>query len=247
MTSLQRIQEAVAARIRSCPNFEHADIVVVTSTSAAKRESVMDQINKSLAGVRKINGRAGLAIIIPRPELKAKEPNLPGPQLSLSVPVQIVENTQVNRGDGGTGLTEEEAALLLLALIGDAWQARPWLTFLAAEDAREDLELDERTSGDVGSQVNFQVELAVNPFPRVSRPEFSLDDDGRLVMTCATEGATIHYTLDESTPWPGGESSAVYEAPLLIEPGQTILAAAYRAADTPGDLLAGSDVNEFLT
>ncbi len=51
-----------------------------------------------------------------------------------------------------------------------------------------------------------------------------------VTITCSTEGATIRYTTDGTTPT---ESSAVYSAPFLANPGTTVTARAWAAGYEP--------------
>lgn len=52
-------------------------------------------------------------------------------------------------------------------------------------------------------------------------------------ITCATEGATIHYTLDATDPT---ESSDVYSAPVTLTDGQTIKAKAFLAGHKSSEI-----------
>ena len=80
-------------------------------------------------------------------------------------------------------------------------------------------------------QVNFKTFEAFATAPQqCAMPSFLPDPNGlaQFTLTCATEGASIYYTTDESYPAPGREGSTLYVAPIAIpESGISVRAAAY--------------------
>lgn len=71
--------------------------------------------------------------------------------------------------------------------------------------------------------------LVLKEAPAVAAPEFSPDGGGFMgekdvTITCATEGSTIYYTLDGTTP---SKSSNVYSAAIHLDATTTITAIAY--------------------
>lgn len=63
-------------------------------------------------------------------------------------------------------------------------------------------------------------------------PEISLEG-AVATITCATEGATVRYTLDETDPT---ETSTVYSSPVTLTDGQTIRAKAFLAGHKSSDV-----------
>lgn len=59
-------------------------------------------------------------------------------------------------------------------------------------------------------------------------PEISVSDAGLATVSCVTEGASIHYTLDAEPADPTDEST-LYKEPVQMTSGQTIKAIAYKA------------------
>ncbi len=93
------------------------------------------------------------------------------------------------------------------------------------------------------------VEYAID-YSLVSTPNFSPDDgtypaDQSVTISCATSGAVIHYTTDNSTP---SASSPEYAAPIVIAGNgttTTIKAYAMKAGMTASEIAAASFVISF--
>lgn len=60
---------------------------------------------------------------------------------------------------------------------------------------------------------------------------------GNVVLTCATEGATIYYTVDNTTP---DATDTKYTAPIKVEAGVTIKAIAYVEGHAPSTVLSAT-------
>ena len=68
---------------------------------------------------------------------------------------------------------------------------------------------------------------------RVEKPSITIDNSGLATVACATEGATIYYTTDGSTPT---TSSATYSAPVQLSNPQTIKAIAVKSGYTNSEV-----------
>ena len=82
------------------------------------------------------------------------------------------------------------------------------------------------------SKVVFSGEAGESPEYKVATPELTMEkgEGGyHVVMTCATEGAAIHYTLDGTAPT---AASDLYREPVSIMGEQTVKAIALKGEDT---------------
>ena len=60
-----------------------------------------------------------------------------------------------------------------------------------------------------------------------------------IVITCATEGSEIYYTLDGSLPVPGADSSLLYSGPFVLSDSATIRAIGVKTGVANSDLALG--------
>lgn len=82
------------------------------------------------------------------------------------------------------------------------------------------------------SKVVFSGEAGESPEYKVATPELTMEKGEwgyQVVMTCATEGAAIHYTLDGTAPT---AASDLYTEPVFIMGEQTVKAIALKGEDT---------------
>lgn len=82
------------------------------------------------------------------------------------------------------------------------------------------------------SKVVFSGEAGESPEYKVATPELTMEKGEwgyQVVMTCATEGAAIHYTLDGTAPT---AASDLYTEPVSIMGEQTVKAIALKGEDT---------------
>ena len=82
------------------------------------------------------------------------------------------------------------------------------------------------------SKVVFSGEAGESPEYKVATPELTMEKGEwgyQVVMTCATEGAAIHYTLDGTAPT---AASDLYREPVSIMGEQTVKAIALKGEDT---------------
>lgn len=105
-----------------------------------------------------------------------------------------------------------------------------------AADMYYKLSFDCKTSQKNGvvqvNKVVFSGEAGESPEYKVATPELTMEKGEwgyQVVMTCATEGAAIHYTLDGTAPT---AASDLYTEPVSIMGEQTVKAIALKGEDT---------------
>jgi len=239
MDLLKQLQLDLAARLQSCPDFDHVDVVVQDGTGEKTIGVMRDRLEKIMSGARKTKGKSGLGVLVLMPvvAVKTASRDLPGPQMEIQCPIQVMENHTYNRGEKGTGISAESLAFTILSL-GHHFQSRPGTLFFASETAIEPAETDAEMQADIAYQVNLGSPLGVQPFAKCATPRIVLHE-GMATLLAAT-GTSIYYIIgNEGFPWAGDKCAVAYTVPFAVTAGQVIRTAAY------ADDAVGSDVTEL--
>jgi hypothetical protein len=238
MELLKDLQRDVQGRLMSCPDFAHVAVLLQEGNGGKKIETLRDTLNRVLSGLSKTNGKSGLSVLIPMPEVRVESnmQGVPGPQINVRISVQVIENETINRSDKGTGITAESLAFTILGL-GHLFQCRATMILIADEKAIEAAELDDEMAGTVAYQINFTSPMSTEPYAKCTAPTLDVTS-GSLSIT-GQSGAEHYFTLDGSFPRPGVQAAQLYAAPVAVQAGTVIRAATYLTEYT------GSDVTEL--
>lgn len=223
---IDRLQNDIVARLRTDDFFE--DIVIIQ-----ERAGTADtQVQRALAGQIPKASKYGAFLIIELPEMQPEYDETPGPQLAFTITIHTRVIPKINNGASGTGKPLGMIARRVNALF------HLWLLDTAAVM----VDKCEPYSDDVGT-IGFQHTLTWHggeaPLATCAAVLIA-EEDWTVTLTCATEGADIYYTLDDSMPWSGNADAVLYTAPFAVDNGTAVRAAAYR-----GDRL-GSFVTRAL-
>ena len=101
-------------------------------------------------------------------------------------------------------------------------------------------------AGDVDSDVATQECVYVKP--TVATPQIEIDNTGEVTITCATSGATIHYTTNGNTPT---SASTAYTDPFTVTDGTTVKAIAvlsgYNDSETAEETYDANNTDSYYT
>jgi hypothetical protein len=178
----------------------------------------------------RVPGKSGVAIEVRLPAVRARYPEVGGPQLQLEFTIRIFEDAAQNT----TGLTCEGIGLEVLQWLDgqvlEGGAAREG--FMLYADDRHPALSPKREHPD-----RFCYEaVLVAGFPRAITPRSAQpalsDDDAGLVTLATTDGANIFYTLDGSCPVipinpdgsPGvaAQPTNAYTAPFTVVAGTVV-------------------------
>ena len=181
------------------------------------------KLTQMLAGLEKRNGKNGVSVTVVMPEVDEANQNLRALNGMLVVNVSVVENVMVNMGANGTGLSAEEVALRVAALL----QHRSFAPgrVLMADGKLITPKPESLVQGKVEYVVRMKVPFALAAPALVATPGYHVDG-ASLTLTCETSGAAIYYTLDGSYPGPGNAAAVLYAGPVTLEEGAFELRAA---------------------
>lgn len=109
---LELLQADITAILLNTPGLEDATILTDNEGDIESR------LETSLATLSEKNGKAGLSIVVLRPDITACESELPGPPVTIEAQIQVVEQVMVNReADTGTNVRTSQAALRVLGAL----------------------------------------------------------------------------------------------------------------------------------
>lgn len=190
-------------------------------------------VKRKLATINSDTGTRGLAVIVLMPVVNDAAENLPGPYLTVTQEVQVIEQVLFNRGGDGTRIRSATAALRVLAALH--MQTVGPCTWKAAKKPVRPLPV---VAGHVSHAVTFEIFLKLPPPLKAAGVNVTLEG-ADLTLTCPTAGAAIHYTTDGSLPRPGAATTHLYSAPIDGSDlgGTTIRASAWIPDGNPGDVL----------
>jgi hypothetical protein len=157
----------------------------------------------------------------------------------IELTVLVIEAPTLNlSAKSGTLISAEDWAMRILET-AHGFYLDAVGEFVAAQQAVEPAEVD---GGKVAYRVRLQCLGAASQRAKVAAPAVS-EVNGAIQATCETAGADIYLTLDGSFPGPGNSAALRYEAeaPVAVQPGMRLRAAAYREG------LRGSDVFNWVS
>ncbi len=228
-----------------------ADVPVIV----AEKGNVALEMAQQQAVITSRSGKRGVAVVIPQLIGDDEMPEVKFGPLTLKPAVQILENVELNNDSNGTKKSYRKVmrrviqigkAMRLDGMTTDWTCDKPAFEPMPFKDAK-----GQRLAGVVGGQVNFLTrECDTEPLEQVSPPQIALDGNGNFTIACATDGATIYYTTDDSLPVPlavmpgtNSESTAVlYAEPVPIPAGGCIVRAAAFKSGLIGSTISRAEI-----
>lgn len=237
-TLLENLEADTYGILRATASLADAQIV---RADEGLTEADVAQMLVTLSGTEK----QGLGIVILQAEIDSAERNQPGPPVRAVLSIQVIESVIINRGTSGTGIKASKAALRVLNTLHHQRLGNRQL--YAEKKPVEPLPMPD---GLVSYTVTLYAEAnGGTTTGRVRQLEFSLDEDGKLVIESATAGAAIYYTDDGTFPGASNATAILYSGPITITEDFTLRACAFLSPLLPSDI-SEADVNisdEFVT
>lgn len=233
ISDLERLQLDVRDYLLSHAQCDPLSILSVRPRDAGEAAGIVTKLDRTLAGLVKRNGRAGVAAIVTMPALDSLEANVRALTGDGVLAIDVIENILINQGAEGTGKSCECWALLIMQILQHATFFPHNPLVMAPKPLRpiEEAIADKK----VMYRIYINAPFAMPVLSKVDAPVVECAD-AFVTLACATPGAAIYYTLDQSFPGPGNDAALPYTAPIPLEPGTHILRTAAFAAG-----MAGSD------
>lgn len=181
-----------------------------------REETVDAEVSRALAGATFKSAKTGVAVSVLMPVFDVSRPNAPGPHLEPALIVRVQEIPTINQGTTGTKKTAEQIAQrvsqVLLHFMAQG-------LYGALHPAKDFITPNRNFLPRVTYDVVFQTMMPLEKLERVLMP--TIARNGNIVtLACATPGASILYTTDDSLPRRanGGvaQNGTLYAAPFDI-------------------------------
>lgn len=218
--TLTTIRDDMAARLNADEWF--VDVNVLTERKA----DILAAIEKSIGPMKAKGGKSGTCVVVMSPVASDEAGDIPLACLQPIMTVRVLENPLINNSGVGTkkeALSTAKRVVMLFkhfsiqgvctALIPD----KPTIVPVADPVASVAYEVRFKTRDD-----------SPDSAPKVAGVKI-VNASGEVTLTCATEGAAIYYTTDESYPWSGNDEATLYSAPFSVTTPLTVRAGAYKA------------------
>lgn len=208
--------------------------------------TIQTRIDQVVRGLDPQAGKIGAAVSVLMAQMRVVHPNEPGPQPNAQITVRCQENPDFNFGmANGARKSAEEMALQVMRV----------LNHKRAEGFYEALRFEQDAgvpNYDFAPWVTYDVtaltSVPVDEWDQVQLP--AIESNGlEVTMTCATAGASIYWTSDDTHPTPANGTRAangtLYAGALDIN-GLELLNKPVRAAAYVGTGARGSDVARLM-
>lgn len=234
--NLATLQTEIQARLEADEWF--TTITVLNERS----KEIAFEIEQAIAALQPKGGKLGSFVVVAPFEADVESPDTPGPYFgALVLPVFVYESVVLN--------TDPTAGTLKPA-IDTAVRVAQVCHHYRPEGLAENIFCDKNTIRPsrppkddlVAYRVNLRVPANMEPPTRVAPPVVSAPDGPHPVtasLSCATSGAAIYYTLDESHPWAGNPAAVLYSAPIVINAAAVLRAIAYKTGMIASDSALG--------
>lgn len=234
MNILRQFQYDLAARLAADDRFQYVPVLQEAPRGTAGGELIFESaVQAACKGEVLKGGKMGLCCLVFCAETKPLSNQNAGLQSELSITVRIIENTALNTGANGTGIAAEDLmldAMLILQRFAPC-KGRCVTVGSGGKVALKD-------EPDLWAW-EFDVMMTASAAARAAcaLPEITASGAFDLLVTCATSGAAIYYTINGDLPTPA--SGTLYAGAVDVESG-TFRAVAYKSG------LLASNVAEVL-
>lgn len=234
MNAILKLQAAVLAKLLGEPLLANVNIVSLRALQISSEQE------GRRVWLKARNGKSGAGVIVQLPTTEHNVPNVPGPERKLFLPVSVFCQPSVNDlATTGTGLDAEAIVDYIDALL-----ARFQVEGLGVIYAEAHFPNLETAAGIVRYDMIFVCEIAREEIARVATPTLT---EAALTVTlaCATSGAEILYTLDETFPARDAATGALlgttaaYSVPFAVTSGTKVSVTARKTG------LAGSEASQY--
>lgn len=223
---IDRLPCELQARLEADDYFVDVPVIV------EEHGNLEAEMNRQMAVITAKGGKRGVAVIVLQVIGDDDFPNLQFGPMTLRPAFQVLENVELNGSASGTGKSARKVARRIRDVIKCAGMVGLVKNMQADKPCIEPVPMPKEMSGRAQSyQVNFRcLEVSTEEMHQVATPQITGAAGSTFTITCATSGASIYYTTDDSYPRAGGATSVLYTAPVAVPvEGVTVRACAYKS------------------
>jgi hypothetical protein len=189
-----------------------ADIPVVV----AEKGNIASEYARAQAVISDATGKRGVAVFVLQIVADDYSNNLQFGPMTLKPAFQVVENPELNQDDNGTHKSARKVARKIRDVIKTQTLIGLVANMTTGKPCIEPTEIKDLPSV-VAYQVNFECqEVGQQQMTAVQMPQIGVGAlPPQFILTCATPGAQIWYTLDDSFPFNGDKT--VYPGSTAIQ------------------------------
>lgn len=224
------MQDEIAARLNADEYFE--DITVITE----REGDIENKINRALSVLTVKGEKIGVAVVVGAVTAQVESANVPGPHFDKTfLDLTVFENVVFNNSADGTLKAAVDIAVRCLQVLHHYYAAGVGQTLLADRNAITPS--GEIKSNTIAYKARLELPLDNDVLDKVARPQISVAGT-TVTIVCATDGASIYYTTDETYPWSGNAAAMLYSAPFIATAGDVVRAVAHKTNLVASDAAA---------
>lgn len=228
--SLAAAQVDFAARLSADEYF--ADITVLQ-----ERQGDLDnEIARAIGGITKKAGKLGAFVVVAAAEADVGSGDAPLQFDGTRINIFVFENVTLNNGTAGTKKAAIDIATRICEVLHHYRPNGIGQTAFCDRDAIRPEKPPAK--GVIAYRVAIRVPVNEDVPTKVSTPTISPETGAApqtVTITCATAGASIYYTTDESYPWSGNTAATLYSTPFAVAAAAVIRAVAFKSDNIASD------------
>jgi hypothetical protein len=225
MNALQQTQVDMYEKLLDAPYFADVGVFLFRPRASGGMTQVQSEIDKQLAGLVARGGKTGACVIVMMPIAGSQDPNVPGPRLTFTFVVRVIERPMVNMDTANGSLKPAEEIALEVLQQFHQWKPNPSFILVAGSPAiTPQADEDNRVTYDC---IFTQLTGLAKPI-KAAAPVIT-QSLGFGTVTVPV-GDSAYYSLDGSYP------TTLYTAPFAVISGQLVRSFARRANAQDSDL-----------
>ena len=223
---LQSVQEDIFGRLLTAPYFADVGVFLFRPRASGGMTQVQSEIDKQLAGLQERGGKTGACVIVMMPVASSQDPNVPGPRLTFTFIVRVIERPMVNMSSSRGTLKPAEEIALEVAQLLHQWKPTPSFILVAGSPVITPVAEDANhvTYDCVFTQLTGLAKPLKCSAPVITNPVLST------VAVAAGASQTALYSIDGSYP------SIPYTIPVSVPTATTFRALSLRTGYQASDI-----------